>query len=132
MQEDYRKKDQEVKRSLKRDKREWANGIAQEAENAAKLGQMKGVYDATWKLYNELPKKIDMVRNKDGKMLTNEEEVRQRWKEHFAEVLNRPHPEQVADVLPEAETIEEIPSGLITKAEIRSAIISMSSEKHLE
>ena len=49
MQEDYRKKDQEVKRSLKRDKREWANGIAQEAENAAKLGQMKGVYDATRK-----------------------------------------------------------------------------------
>ena len=70
-----------------------------------------------------------MVKNKDGRMLTNEEEVRQRWKEHFAEVLNRPHPEQVADVLPEAETIEEIPSGPITKAEIRSAIISMSSGK---
>ena len=62
-------------------------------------------------------------------MLTNEEEVRQRWKEHFAEVLNRPHPEQVADVLPEAESTEEIPSGPITKAEIRSAIISMTSGK---
>ena len=62
-------------------------------------------------------------------MLTNEEEVRQRWKEHFAEVLNRPHPEQVVDVLSEAETIEEIPSGPITKAEIRSAIISMTSGK---
>ena len=47
----------------------------------------------------------------------------------FAAVLNRPHPEQVADVLPEAETIEEIPSGPITKAEIRSAIISMSAGK---
>ena len=127
LQEDYRKKDQEVKRSLKRDKREWANGIAQEAENAAKLGQMKGVYDATRKLCNQPPKKIDMVRNKDGKMLTNEEEVGQRWKDHFAEVLNRPQPEQVADVLPEAETIEEIPSGPITKAEIRSAIIRKST-----
>ena len=47
----------------------------------------------------------------------------------FAEILNRPYPEQVADVLPEAETIEEIPSGPITKAEIRSAIISMSAGK---
>ena len=37
----YRKKDQEVKKSLMRDKREWANGITQEAENAAKLGQKK-------------------------------------------------------------------------------------------
>ena len=69
------------------------------------------------------------MRSKEGKMLTNEEEVRKRCKEHFAEVLNRPHPEQVADVLPEAETIEEIPSGPISKAEIRSAIISMSAGK---
>ena len=78
MQEDYRKKDQKVKRSLKRDKKEWANGIAEEAENAAKLGQMKGVYDATRKLCNGPPKRIDMVRNKDGKMLRIEEDVQQR------------------------------------------------------
>jgi len=74
-------------------------------------------------------RKIDTVRNKDGKMLTNEKEMRQRWKEHFAEVLNRPHPEQVADVLPEVKTIEKIPLGPITKAEIRSAIISMRAGK---
>jgi len=70
-----------------------------------------------------------MVRNKDGKILTNQEEVRQKWKEHFTEVLNRPHPEQTAEILSEAETIEEIPLGPITKAEIRSAIISMSAGK---
>jgi len=42
LQKDYRKKDQEVKRRLKRDKREWTNGIAQEAENAEKLGYGTG------------------------------------------------------------------------------------------
>ena len=51
-------------------------------------------------------------RNKDGKMLTNEEEVRQRWKEHFSEVLNRPHLEQAGEVPSKVETIQEIPSGL--------------------
>ena len=55
--------------------------------------------------------------------------MRQKWKEHFAEVLNRPHPEQAAKILSEAETIEEISLGPITKAEIRSAIISMSAGK---
>ena len=35
LQKDCRQKDQEVKRRRKRDKREWANGIAQEVENAA-------------------------------------------------------------------------------------------------
>ena len=60
-------------------------------------------------------------------MLRIEEDVQQRWKEHFAEVLNRPHRKQVADVLSKAETIEKIPSRPITKAEIKSAIINMSS-----
>ena len=34
LQQEYRKKDLEVKRSLRKDKREWANSIAQEAEDA--------------------------------------------------------------------------------------------------
>ena len=42
MKKDYSKKDLEVKRSLRKDKRGWANDIALEAEDAAKCGQMKG------------------------------------------------------------------------------------------
>ena len=79
---------------------------------------MKGVYDATRKLCSEPPKKIDMVRNSSGKLLTQEEEVRKRWKEHFAEVLNRHDPEQVADMISDMGVIEELPSGPITKSEI--------------
>ena len=114
---------------MRKDKREWANNIAQEAEDAAKCGQMKGVYDATRRLCSEPPKKIDMVRNNEGILLTKEEEVQQRWKEHFVELLNRPNPEQEAEVISEMEVIEEIPSGPITKAEIRSAITSMKAAK---
>ena len=78
LQKDYRKKDVEVKRSLRKDKRAWDNNIAQEAEDVARRGQMKSVYDATRRLCSEPPKKIDEVRNKAGKSLTNENEVQQR------------------------------------------------------
>ena len=78
---------------------------------------MKGVYDATRKLCSEPPKKIDMVRNSSGKLLTQEEEVRKRWKEHFA-ILNRHNPEQVADMISDMGVIEELPSGPIAKSEI--------------
>ena len=77
LQKDYRKKDMEVKRSLRKDKRVWANNIAQEAEDAAKRVQMKSVYDATRRPCSEPLKKIGAVRNKAGKLLTNEDEVRQ-------------------------------------------------------
>ena len=132
LQQEYRKKDLEVKKSLRKDKREWANNIAQEAEDAAKTAkceQMKDVYDATRRLCSEPPKKIDMVRSNEGNLLTKEEEVQKRWKECFVELLNRPHPESEAEVISDMEVIEEIPLGPITKAEIRSAITSMKAGK---
>ena len=50
---EYREKDKEVKRSLRKDKREWISSVAHEAEDAAQQGQMKGVYGATGSLCNE-------------------------------------------------------------------------------
>lgn len=75
---------------------------------------MKGVYHATRKLCSEPPKKIGMVKNNADKLLTKEEEVRQRWKEHFVEVRNRLNLEQVADLISDIEVIEEIPLGPIS------------------
>ena len=85
-QEEYRKKDKLVKRSLRKDKRQWANDIAKEAESAAKLGNMKGVYDATRKLCNDRPKNITMVKDREGRLLTKDNDIRKRWGDHFAEV----------------------------------------------
>ena len=45
------------------------------------------------------------------------------------EVLNRLNPEQAAEALSKVKMIEEIPSGPITKAEIRSAVTGMSASK---
>ena len=87
--------------------------------------------DATRRLCSEPPKKVDMVRNNEGNLLTKEEGVQQRWKEHFVELLNRPNPELEAEVISDIEVIEEIPSGPITKAEIRKAITSMKAGKAL-
>ena len=65
MQEEYSKKHVELKNSTQKGKGEWTNNIAHSV-------QMKGVYEATRRLCSEPPKRIDMVRNKAGKLLTNE------------------------------------------------------------
>ena len=59
---EYQRLDKEVKSNLRKDKREWANNIAQEAEDAARQGQMKEVYEATRNLCNERPKRVGMVK----------------------------------------------------------------------
>ena len=46
-QNEYREKDKETKRSSRKDKRAWVNNVAQEADDAARQGHMKGIYEAT-------------------------------------------------------------------------------------
>ena len=127
--EEYREKDKQVKRILRRDKRDRINKIAQDAEDAARQGQMKAVYDSTKKLCNDRPKRVDMVKSKDGRLLTKEADVRMRWTEHFTEVLNRPAPTVRADVQEEAPTLPEIQIGYITKEEIKATIKNMKCGK---
>ena len=69
LQAEYQSKDKEVKLSARKDKREWAEHIAREAEDAASQRNMKGVYEATKKLCNEMPRHIDIVKDKDGNLL---------------------------------------------------------------
>ena len=40
---------------------------------------------------------MDMVKNKDGVLLANQDEIQKRRKEHFLEVLNRPAPEDAGE-----------------------------------
>ena len=129
LQAEYQSKDKEVKRSVRKDKREWVEHIAREAEDAAGQGNMKGVYEATKKLCNEKPRQIDMVKDKDGNLLTKDDEIRKRWGEHFDKVLNRPAPSSVAGIDKETEGDDDIEIGCITRAEIRNAMHKMKKGK---
>ena len=67
--------------------RSWIDQIASDAEKAAGTGNMNAVFDATRQLRNKPNRRSDSVRSKEGILVTKEEEVKKRWKEHFAEVL---------------------------------------------
>ena len=60
-----------------------------------------------------------MVKDKEGKLLTKDDDIRKRWRNHFAEVLNRPAPNNQADMTQETPTIKKIEIGYITKEKIR-------------
>ena len=126
--EQYRLKDIEVKRALRRDKRKWMDSIASEAEESAARGHMKGVYDAAKILCNTRNRTMDAVKDKSGKLLTTEDAVKKRWEEHFCEVLNRPVPEAPAVIGDNNEELD-ISDAYITKEEIKRAIKETASGK---
>lgn len=73
---------------LKKDKNDWAERVAEEAQKAAEQGHLKAVYHATRKLSAKKGKSIDMIKSKEGVLLTKEDEV-----------LNRPAPEDTGSLM---------------------------------
>ena len=80
---EYRNKDKEVKKSMRKDKRNWVNDLAQSAEKVAVGGKMKELFEITKTLCNERSKSVNAVKDKSGNLLTEETVRRERWKEHF-------------------------------------------------
>ena len=120
----YSTKNKEVKKQLKKDKNDWAE-VAKEAQKAAEQGHLKAVYDATRKLSAKKGKTTDMIKSEEGVLLTKQDEIQRRWKEHFLEVLNHPAPEDTGefdnkDVISESEANIDI--DVATKAEIYAAL----------
>ncbi|VDI08229.1 Hypothetical predicted protein [Mytilus galloprovincialis] len=81
----------EVKKCCRKDKREYVNDLANEAEFAAYKGDIKTLYNITKTLSRRKTAKSKPVKDKDGKVLTNLNEQMERWNEYFVNVLNRPN-----------------------------------------
>ena len=110
MRQQYSIKDREVKKSMKRDKKQWFEDLATEAETAASNGNMKAVYNITKTLSKDKSKQMEHIKDKNGTLLTKENEVKPRWKEHFNEVLNRPEPPEPPELA--SEGIETLPINI--------------------
>ena len=90
--------------------------MAEEAEKAAAEQRMGDLYQITRKLYGKRRNTNMPVRDKHGKLITFEQQIQERWNEHFEEVLNRPEPTEIAEI-PEAETDLEINTEIPSKIE---------------
>ena len=102
-QEEYTAVDREVKRSIKKDKRDYIDDLARQAETAAGQRNLRDLYLVTKKLTGKFQQTDKPVMDKNGNPLTTTNEQLKRWAEHFRELLNRPTPDSPPDI-PLAET----------------------------
>ena len=127
-QQEYKNRDREVKRSARKDKRNFIEKLASEAEEAAEKREFSTVYKITKQLCGNNINHSMPVKDKQGKVITAEREQAARWVQHFEEVLNRPDPEEPADPPPSESylDIDTSPTGI---AEVRSAIENLKNGK---
>ena len=117
-----------TKKGIRADKTKYMDGIAEVAEQAARAGNMKGLYDTTKKLAEKFGNPERRVKDKTGRKIVGEEQQKKRWVEHFEELLNRSPPQNPPVILPAAQDLD-IESGILTRDEIRMAIRQRKSGK---
>ena len=117
----YRDKNRNVKLSARRDKKKYVEEKAAEAQRAATVGDSRTLYKITRELTGSWKMQPAVVKDKEGKTLSKEENQRARWAEHFQNVLNRPDPGRSA-VIQEQRREFEMKKGPITCQEIEKAI----------
>ncbi|VDP59798.1 unnamed protein product [Schistosoma mattheei] len=91
-QSEYTEVNKQVGRSIRADKSKYVEDLAMTAEKAAREGNKRQLYDTTKKLNGNHHKPERPVKSKEGEVITNIEEQRNRWVEHFKELLYRPTP----------------------------------------
>ena len=112
----YREQDKSVKNAARKDKRMYIEKLAEDAETAAELKDLKTVYEITRKLMGEKKQNQEIpVKSEDDILITEERAKLERWRQHFQEALNRPDPVEFTDI-PEAEEDLEINTGGITRS----------------
>ncbi|VDP72059.1 unnamed protein product [Schistosoma mattheei] len=127
-QAEYIELSKQVKRSIRTDKRKYVKDLALTVEKAAREGNMRQLYDTTKKLSRNHRKPERPTESKEGKVIINTGEQRNRWVEHFKELLSRSallNPPNIKV----APTDLPIDVGLPTIEEISMAIRHIKSGK---
>ena len=120
--------DREVKRSIKKDKRDNIDDLVRQAETVAAQGNLRGLYLVTKKPTGKFQQTDKPVMDKNGNPLTTTNEQLKRWVEHFRELLNRPTPDS-PPYIPPVETELPISCDKPLKTEIKKAIRTQRSGK---
>ena len=127
-QKQYAEANSEVKRTIRTDKRNFVDRMAQEAEEAAASGNMKQLYDIIKKLTGKFGRTERPAKDKNGSVLMGADKQLSRWAEYFEGLLNRPAPADTPDI-PTAEENLPIDCAKPTREEIRKAIKQLKNGK---
>ena len=127
----FTSKRNQVQRKLRVLQDTWLAGKAKEIQLYADSHDSKRFYNALKSLYGPQPSGTSPLFNTDGsQLLTEKQDILNRWAEHFNNVLNRPSTinDDAIDRLPQVETNHDL-DQLPTQEEIEKAIKLMSSGK---
>jgi len=80
LQKKYKERNSEVKRSARKDQRNYVDNLAHQTEEATNIGNLRELFAITKMLKGQIQRNRP-IRATDGTLLTNTGEQMQRWQE---------------------------------------------------
>jgi len=75
----------EFQRTARRDKKAFSNEQCKEVEENKRMGKTRDLFKNTGAIEGIFHPRMDMIKDRNGKDLTEAEEIRKRWQEYTEE-----------------------------------------------
>ena len=121
----------EIKRKSKKCKDSWLKNLCKEVEECHQASKTRQVYQTIKTLTGKQTLRMKSIKDKDGNVLTEEERIRDRWKENYADLYNMPGPSDtsIIQTIPSTQTEDTEPD--ILKEEVATALKHLKEGKEL-
>jgi hypothetical protein len=125
----YNYLNREIKRKSKEDKDNWLRDLCREVDDTHEAKKTKQIYSTIKTITGTRTTTMSSVKDKNGKVLTEDNEVKDRWKESFEELFNKASPDDtsILQSIPAIPDEGEEPKILLD--EVRLAIKHLKTGK---
>ncbi len=130
--EAYRKTNREVKEDIKQAKQQWIEGECNRTEQSFRTNNTKEAFRTVKQLTNQKSTRSSRIEDKDGNLLTQKDDIANRWHEYCSDLYNY-------QISAEVEALQELKEHTssnsdedpeIGEDEIEAAIRSPNLVKH--
>ncbi|XP_049768137.1 uncharacterized protein LOC126101541 [Schistocerca cancellata] len=127
LKERYYKIRKETQRTLRQEKRKHYNNMVREAEDDFKHHRARQMYQNIKKSLGKFTKREQFIKDHNGKILTNKNDIQETWKTYFTQLLNCNDP-QYYFTFEEPDTVD-IQVTTPSVNEIRQTIKKLKNNK---
>jgi hypothetical protein len=125
----YKKLKNKVNRECKKARENWIEGRCEEINNNMKKGNTDTAYQLMKKHFGERKMKRCNIRDMNGDILIESEEIGNRWKQYIEELYQGPRPLEEILMKDNSETDDENQGPYIMRSEFDTAVKDLKKNK---
>ena len=123
----YRLMSSEVQRKSRRDRNDYIKKVCQELEEHSGNNSSRELYQCVNKLTNSSTSRLAIIKDKDGKVLTEDEDIKNRWKSYCEDLYSSQEVSDEEHVASLTDSSEKEPEILLS--EVKQAINRLKNQK---